>query len=103
VPNRRSNTLIEIIRDNVHPESILVTDGYPSYPAVDSNLSMDHLIVNHSVGFRNENGDNTNSIENLWSHLKSNLKTAHGVKRSEMENFIVEFMFRKMYIKENRP
>jgi hypothetical protein len=29
-----------------------------------------HLIVNHSLGFINENGDHTNQVENMWSHLK---------------------------------
>ena len=65
------------------------------------NLSFQHIIVNHTTGFPNENGDNTNAIENLWSHLKSELRLRHGVLRSEMQNFINEFAFRKYFIEEN--
>jgi hypothetical protein len=76
------------LREKVHDGSILVSDGYQSYVLAARELGLTHLIVNHSNGFVNAEGDHTNSIENLWSHLKSNLKTKHGVLRSEMNNFL---------------
>jgi hypothetical protein len=91
-----------VISEQVQEGSILVTDGYPSYPQAAASLGMTHIIVNHSVGFTTESGDNTNSIENIWSHLKSELRMRHGVLRSEMENFVKEFCFRKYFLVENK-
>lgn len=58
-----------------------------------------HEIVNHSEGFRNEEGNTTNKIKNLWSHLKSELRTRRGIMRVRLEDFIYEFQFKRKYIK----
>ncbi len=50
--------------------SVLVSDGYPSYPGVASNLNLVHKAVKYSVGFVNEEGDHTNTIENLCAQMK---------------------------------
>ena len=101
VPNRGVETLTEVLFNEVESGSILITDGYPSYPQAATNCNFNHLIVNHSRGFVNNDGDHTNKIENVWSHLKSHLRTVHGVMRTEMESFVVEFAFRRRFIKEN--
>lgn len=103
IPNRQASTIVEILKEHVHENSIIITDGYPSYIPATRELNLTHVVVNHSTGFVNVDGDHTNNIENIWSHLKSNLKTKHGVLRSEMDNFVSEFWFRKYFIKENRP
>lgn len=54
----------------VEKESIIRTDGF----AFDRSLVVDfcsvHQIVNHSIGFTNENDEHTNKIEYLWNYLK---------------------------------
>jgi hypothetical protein len=97
IPNRGGETFTEVLRENIHDGTILVSDGHRSYVPAARDLGFQHLIVNHSVGFTNEGGDLTNSIENLWSHFRSYLRIRHGVLRSEMENLLTELKFRKIF------
>ncbi|WUR04946.1 DDE-TNP-IS1595 domain-containing protein [Vairimorpha necatrix] len=71
LPNRQSSTIEDFFRRRVKRGSIIITDGYPSYPSASRNFGNEHYIVNHSFGFINAEGDHTNNIENLWSHLKN--------------------------------
>ncbi len=98
VPNRKAATLEEVIKEYVLPGSILVTDGYPSYPIAARNLNMVHCVVNHTEGFKNLNGDHTNNIENLWSHLKLVIASKYGVMKHNIKYLLYEFEFRKRYL-----
>ena len=70
VPNRKDPTILNMVEECVVPGSIIVTDGYPSYPRAVTEFGSCHEVVNHSVGFVNAQEAHTNQIENLWSHLK---------------------------------
>lgn len=102
VPNRQISTLTELLRRRIEPGSILVTDGDPSYPGTARNLNLEHVIVPHVEGFTTPAGDHTNSIENLWGHLKIEMRSRYGVMKSNWNNFVHEFAFRKRYL-QNRP
>jgi hypothetical protein len=69
------------------------SDGHPSYPLVARNLNFNHEIVNHSMGFLNSDGQSTNLIENLWLHLKSEIKSRYGVIYCKINRFLEEFCF----------
>jgi hypothetical protein len=64
--NRRSDTLKGIISKTIKKETVIKTDWYSSYPSAVSRCGHDHIVVNHSRGFRNEQGHTTNSSEGLW-------------------------------------
>lgn len=98
IPNRKVQTLRSFIEKYVAPETIVCTDGYPSYPGAVGLLGMRHLVVNHTEGFVNANGDYTNNVENLWSHLKLELRRRNGVMRSNIDPFLSEFSVRKRLI-----
>ncbi|WUR04296.1 DDE-TNP-IS1595 domain-containing protein [Vairimorpha necatrix] len=98
VPDRKINTLTKIIEDIVLPGSVLISDGHPSYPGVAANLKLKHIIVNHSIGFTNEEGFHTNNIENFGSGMKSEMTKQHGVKRVNIESWLEEFTFRKNFL-----
>lgn len=100
IPNRQINTFTQILGTELAPKTVLVSDGYPSYPQAARNLNFTHLVVNHSLGFVNEEGDNTNSIENLWSHLKTEMRRRHGIRYDNWERFIQEFSFKKKYLSD---
>ena len=97
VQNRRSETLKQHIEANILEGKKIITDGYPSYPsAIDLN-KYQHEIVNHSVRFTNDNGEHTNNIENIWSHLKCEIRRRNGVFHSNISEFLLEFAVKKMY------
>jgi hypothetical protein len=95
VPDRKIETITRVLESKIGVGSILVSDGHPSYPGVARNLGLTHLVVNHSVGFLNDDGDHTNGIENLWSQMKSIMSRQHGVKREDIDLWLEEFIFRK--------
>ncbi|KAG0439059.1 hypothetical protein DMUE_2694 [Dictyocoela muelleri] len=65
VENRQVTTLVDILKQYVEPFGTFVTDGYPSYPGVTEELSLEHIIVNHTNGFKNESNEHTNDIESF--------------------------------------
>lgn len=99
-PNRRSETIQNILFENVDCRSHLLTDGYPSYPRAASTLGLLHSVVDHSQGFTNSEGEHTNGIEGVWSDLKSKMRARNGVRRVEIEDFLVEFQFKKKFLAE---
>jgi hypothetical protein len=64
--------------------SIIVSDGYPSYPKAASQFGSIHEIVYHSVGSVNEDGAHTKQIENFWSHLKHDYRKRSGLLKDRI-------------------
>jgi hypothetical protein len=100
VPNRSSEVMKELFRRHINQGTVIKTDGHKSYPSAVEEINGIHVIVNHSQGFINEEGHHTNLIENTWSHLKTEIQARRGISRSNMMNFIVEFVWRKVYLKK---
>lgn len=96
--NRQINTITETLEGVVSVGSILFSDGYPSYPRVAENLSLEHHVVNHTTGFVAEDGTNTNSIECFWSHMKSSMRKENGVKRVNVDKWLMRYTFKRRYI-----
>ena len=48
--------------EHVVPESIIVTDGYSSYPRAVAKFKSFHEVVNHSVGVVNAQGAHMDQI-----------------------------------------
>ena len=66
--NLGAQNILAFLRGAVEPEgSILVTDEYTGYGAVDI---MPHIAVNHAEQFSDRSGGHTNTIEGFWSLLK---------------------------------
>ena len=74
------------------------TDGYPSYPSVAGNLSLNHHVVNHSEGFTAPDGTHTNNQEGFWSHLKGLMRKENGVQRANIDSWIDEYVFKRRYL-----
>ncbi|KAF9756189.1 hypothetical protein NGRA_3278 [Nosema granulosis] len=71
VPNRGAETIEDVLRRRLRPGKICITDGYPSYTSAVKNFGSRHEVVNHSVGFVDQDGSHKNQIENIWSHFKT--------------------------------
>lgn len=95
VPNRKWKTILNVLEKHVYEGSYIITDGYPSYPRAIREFGSVHEIVNHSVGFVNNDGGNTNQIENLWSHLKQDYRGRGGVNHNRIKLFLEEFAWKK--------
>ncbi|WUR04537.1 DDE-TNP-IS1595 domain-containing protein [Vairimorpha necatrix] len=75
----KHETLLEKFKKYILPGTIIVSDGYSSYPKAVANFGSVHELVNHSKGFVNGEGGHTNQIENFWSNLDHDYR-----KRSEL-------------------
>ena len=63
IPNAKTDTLLPIIRQKVTPDSIVYTDTFRSYNALDVS-EFKHYRINHSKLFANKN-NHINGIENF--------------------------------------
>lgn len=95
VPNRKWETMLEVFIEHILPGTDIVTDGYPSYPRAVFEFGSYHEVVNHTLGFINETGGNTNQIENLRSHLKHDYRGRSGINHERIVLWLEEFSWKK--------
>ncbi len=101
VPNRKAETMIEVFRRHVKPETFLLTDGHLSYPLVAKALNCEHHAVIHNDGvICQETGTNTQKIESFWAFLKHLLDKQWGTDRAHADLFVSEVVFYKRYLKD---
>ena len=94
VPNRERATLLPIIRTHVPLGTIIHTDSARVYHCLE-DVGYEHYMVNHSTGeYVAPDGTHTNTIENLWSHIKVHFKQMRGTKESMLPIHLDEFIYR---------
>ena len=91
VPNARTETLLPIIEERVTPDSIVYTDTFKAYNAVDVT-EFHHMRINHSKLF--DRGNHINGIENFWNQAKRNLRRFNGIKPNNFHWFLKECEWR---------
>ncbi|MGL6009168.1 MAG: transposase, partial [Culicoidibacterales bacterium] len=89
--DRTVESIQEFIEGNIHNGTLIKSDGFASYPRAVENAHCFHRIVNHTQGFCEADGTNTNLIENLWSHLKTDIRTKRGIMFSKLSEFVKEW------------
>lgn len=94
VPNRKKETMKSFFEKNINDNVIVKTDGHKSYPFAVKSINGTHIVVNHEIGFKNENGETTNLIENVWSNLKCDIKTRKGIQKLSIPLYVEEFKWR---------
>ena len=95
VENMRTETLLPVIARKVAPDSIVYTDHYWSYNALDVS-DFHHERVNHSTEFV-RGSSHINGIENFWSQAKQTLRKYNGIDRRSFPLFLKECEFRFNY------
>lgn len=96
-----SNNLREIIRENVTPETRMMTDEYQGYRGLKKEFA-DHQTINHSRGHYVRGEVTTNTIEGYFSLLKRGLNgTYHHVSKHHLHRYLAEFDFRYNARKED--
>ena len=101
ITNRKAETFCRMFKKNINSNLNLLikTGAHPSYPRAANYIVASHEAVNHSNGFKNENGSTANEIEIPWSHFKQIYKKISGLNKGKLENFIYGFYFRRTVIK----
>ncbi len=82
------------VKENVKPEAVLITDGYPAYVGLDKHFEA-HETVNHKKDEYVRGQIHTNSIEGAFSHFKRMVVgTYHSLSPKHLQAYCNEFTFR---------
>ena len=95
VPDTKSTTLMPVIIKKITPDSIVYTDHWHSYNALDV-AGFSHHRINHSSHFA-DGQNHINGIENFWNQAKRVLRKYNGIDRNAFPLFIKECEFRVNY------
>lgn len=94
IDGTKEETMKDAIRENVSPESVIITDSHSSYVGIDKEFA-GHEIVNHSQGEYVRGDIYTNSVEGFFSHLKRMIfGTYHSVSKKHLFRYCNECSFR---------
>ena len=88
IPNAKTETLLPIIKEKVQPDSVVYTDTYRSYNALDVS-DFHHRRINHST-LHSKERNHINGIENFWSQAKRHLRRFNGIKPDSFYRYLKE-------------
>lgn len=95
IGNTKTDTLMPIIRQKITPDSVVYTDSYRSYNALDVS-EFKHYRINHSALFA-DGKNHINGIENFWNQAKRVLRKYNGIPAKQFYWFLKETEFRFNY------
>lgn len=95
VNDTKAVTLMPLIVRKVAPDSVVYTDCYRSYNALDVS-NFHHHRINHSVLFATGK-NHINGIENFWNQAKRVLRKYNGIPKESFPLFLKECEFRFNY------
>jgi transposase-like protein len=99
LPNVQMKTIQPLIQAHVQPGTLIYTDEYNIYAHLQA-WGYEHKTVNHSLRefARDEDGDgfhevHTNTIEGVWSLLRSWLRPHRGISQDKLPLYLAFFEF----------
>jgi transposase len=95
VADAKTKTLMPVIRRKIRPDSVVYTDSFRSYNALDVSEFL-HMRINHSQDFVKRHV-HINGIENFWSQSKRILRKYNGIPQKHFHLFLKETEFRFNY------
>ena len=95
VSDTRAITLMPLITRKIAPDSVVYTDCYRSYNALDVS-DFYHERINHSKLFATGK-NHINGIENFWNQAKRVLRKYNGIPKESFPLFLKECEFRFNY------
>ena len=98
VPNRKHDTLKEVLLRRVEPESLICSDCWAGYKNL-NECNFYHGRVNHSTNFLNPENPiiHTQTIECIWGQVKKMIKQKSAFNRKFIEDYMFEFIYRKKF------
>ena len=95
VINTKTETLMPLITRKIAPDSVVYTECYRSYNALDVS-DFYHQRINHSKLFATGK-NHINGIENFWNQAKRVLRKYNGIPKESFPLFLKECEFRFNY------
>ena len=95
VKDTRTETLLPLITRKIATDSVVYTDYYRSYNALDVS-DFHHHRINHSALFATGK-NHINGIENFWNQAKRVLRKYNGIPKESFPLFLKECEFRFNY------
>ncbi|ARN84299.1 IS1595 family transposase [Candidatus Nucleicultrix amoebiphila] len=92
ISDAKTDTLLPIIKEKVQPDSIVYTDTFRSYNALDIS-DFHHRRINHSQLFADKH-NHINGIENFWNQAKRQMRKFNGIKKENFYWFLKECEWR---------
>ena len=92
IPDVKGKTLKAILDVKIVPDSIVYTDTFGSYNALDVS-AFRHSRINHSKLFSDQK-NHINGIENFWNQAKRHLRRFNGVPATHFPLFLKECEWR---------
>lgn len=92
IPDASTATILPIIEEKVQPDSIVYTDTFKAYNALDVS-DFRHMRINHCELFADK-GNHINGIENFWNQAKRHLRRFNGIKKESFHWFLKECEWR---------
>lgn len=92
IPDASSATLMPIIERKIVPDSIVYTDCWSGYNALDVT-DFRHYRINHSKLFADRH-NHINGIENFWNQAKRHMRKFNGVPKAHFGLFLKECEWR---------
>jgi len=92
IPDASGATLIPIIKQKIIPDSIVYSDCWRGYNALDVS-DFKHYRINHSQLFADK-ANHINGIENFWNQTKRHMRKFNGVPKHNFELFLKECEWR---------
>jgi transposase len=92
IADASGESLVPIIQSKVIPDSIVYSDAWKGYNALDVS-EFKHYRINHSKRFV-EQRNHINGIENFWNQAKRHLRKFNGVPKEHFELFLKECEWR---------
>ena len=86
ISNAKADILIPIILEKVVPDSIVYTDSFRCYNALDVS-EFTHYRINHSTTFVN-NKNHINGVEDFWNQAKRHLRKFNGVPKKHFHFYL---------------
>jgi transposase len=92
IPDASAATLMPIIERKVIPDSIVYSDCWAGYNALDVT-DFRHYRINHSQLFADKK-NHINGIENFWNQAKRHMRKFNGIPRQNFDLYLKECEWR---------
>lgn len=93
VPNRKRLTLLPMIARHVEPGAKVIADGWLGYNRLEEFGFVPSRVIHKTKEWRNEQGDATARIEQVWSEIRRILSAHNHVQGQNLWKVLGQFMF----------